>query len=200
MSDSTVDIIDELAGISRATPLDELRRRRPVTRAQLQASSDALFSPVSDTESPVDERYLIAAFATRSTADDATAAYYADQAVRVDPARASLVIAQAAEYATRGPFGRYHEAGLATESTDGARYVAEPAVVDALGARLAAALEHTHLLVYRPREASGGALDRLVDAGWSVEGIVTLSQLVAFLAFQQRVAAGLRVLGTEVAA
>ena len=65
---------------------------------------------------------------------------------------------------------------------------------------LSAALEHAHLLVYRTREASGPALDQLVDAGWSIDGIVTLSQLVAFLAFQQRVAAGLRVLDAEAAA
>jgi uncharacterized protein YciW len=34
----------------------------------------------------------------------------------------------------------------------------------------------------------------LLDAGWSNAGIVTLSQLVAFLAFQIRAAAGLRTL------
>ena len=35
---------------------------------------------------------------------------------------------------------------------------------------------------------------RLEDAGWSATGIVTLSQLVAFLAFQLRVVAGLTAL------
>ena len=34
----------------------------------------------------------------------------------------------------------------------------------------------------------------LLDAGWSVADIVTLSQLVSFLAFQLRVVAGLQVL------
>ena len=34
----------------------------------------------------------------------------------------------------------------------------------------------------------------MVDAGWSADGIVTLSQLVSFLAFQQRVVTGLRAL------
>jgi CMD domain protein len=200
MSDTNVDVIDELAGISPATPLDELRRRRPVTREQLQASSDALFEPLDDAEFPLGERLLVAAFATRLTADDATASHYADRAVESEPARASVVIAEAAQQATEGPFGRYHEEGLAGESTEGVRYVAEAPVVEALGIHLTAALEHAHLLVYRPREASAEALDRLLDAGWSVDGIVTLSQLVAFLAFQQRVAAGLRVLDQEVAA
>jgi len=200
MSETTVDIIDELSGVTPETALDQLRRRRPVTREQLQASHDALFAPVDDTEFPRAERLLIAAFATRLTADDATAAFYADAAADLDPARASVVIAEAARHSAEGPFGRFHEAGLVQESTDGPRYAAGQPVVEAVGARLAAGLDHTHLLVYRPREASGADLDALVASGWTVDSIVTLSQLVAFLAFQQRVAAGLRVLSAEVAA
>jgi CMD domain protein len=200
MTDTTVDIVDELAGITPGTPLDELRRKRPVTRAQLQASHDALFEPVDDAEFTLAERLLVAAFATRSTAADETADYYAGRAAGVDADRAAVVLAAAAEHAVAGPFGRYHEEGLADESTDGERYTADARIVDAVGARLAAALEHVHLLVFRPREADGPSLDRLTDAGWSVDGIVTLAQLVAFLAFQQRVAAGLRVIETEVAA
>ncbi len=69
-----------------------------------------------------------------------------------------------------------------------------------LGDRLGAALEHAHLLVFRPRESSPAALVALADAGWSTDGIVTLSQLVSFLAFQLRVAAGLRLLTNEEAA
>jgi uncharacterized protein YciW len=37
-------------------------------------------------------------------------------------------------------------------------------------------------------------LEALVAAGWSTTGIVTLSQLVAVLAYQLRVAAGLELL------
>lgn len=54
--------------------------------------------------------------------------------------------------------------------------------------------------MFRPRESSPEALEALADAGWSADGIVTLSQLVAFLAFQLRVAAGLRLLVQEDAA
>ena len=66
MTATTVDIVDELAGITPGTPLDELRSSRPVTRAQLQASHDALFEPVDDAEFALAERLLVAAFATRS--------------------------------------------------------------------------------------------------------------------------------------
>ena len=197
MTDTTVDIVDELAGITPGTPLDELRRRRPVTRAQLQASHDALFEPLDDAEFALAERLLVAAFATRATAPDATADYYADRAAEVDPDRASLVLAEAAEHAITGPFGSYHEAGLVAESTDGERYSADARATTALGAHLAAALEHAHLLVFRPREASAASLQVLLDAGWSTTGIVTLSQLVAFLSFQIRVVAGLKVLAAK---
>jgi CMD domain protein len=63
-----------------------------------------------------------------------------------------------------------------------------------LGERLSVALAHAHLLVFHPRDASPAALQSLLDAGWSSTEIVTLSQLVAFLAFQIRVVTGLRAL------
>ena len=60
-----------------------------------------------------------------------------------------------------------------------------------LGARLSAVLEHAHLMVFHPRDASPAALRSLLDAGWTTTDIVTLSQLVAFLSFQIRVVTGL---------
>jgi len=54
-----------------------------------------------------------------------------------------------------------------------------------------------HLLVFHPRDASREALQALIDAGWSTADIVTLSQIVAFLTFQIRVAAGLRALAAS---
>lgn len=194
MTTPTIDTVDRLAGLRPDGDVAHLRRRRPVTREQLQASSDALFAPLDDREFPLVDRLLVASFATRTTADDVTAAHYAALASEADAARAAIVAAEASVAATAGPFGAYTEDGLAGESTDGRRYEPGIAARDALGERLSAALAHAHLLVARPREAGAAALDRLLDAGWSVGGIVTLSQLVSFLAFQQRVAAGLRVL------
>jgi CMD domain protein len=63
-----------------------------------------------------------------------------------------------------------------------------------LGPRITAALEHAHLLVFHPRDASAHAIESLLSVGWSTTDIVTLSQLVAFLSFQIRTVAGLRVL------
>lgn len=50
------------------------------------------------------------------------------------------------------------------------------------------------MLVFHPRDASPAHLQALLDAGWSNAGIVTISQLVAFLSFQIRTIAGLRIL------
>ena len=189
----THDIVDQIAGVTPA--LDALRRRRPVTREQLQASFDALFRPVSDEHVSQAERELVAAFATRlAGSSDATGTYYADRALAADPRRAAVVLAEASDAAVEGPFGAYTERGLQDESTEGERYAPSDAAAEALGVRLAAALQHTHLLVFRPREASSDDIGRLLDAGWSADGIITLSQLVSFLAFQQRVITGLRTL------
>ncbi len=190
MTTVPADVIDHLA------PGGAGDLRRPVARGQAQASFDALFRPVDDSEFPVAERWLVAAFVTRLTNADDAAAFYAGHAgAASDLARD--VIAEAAAVATSGPYGVYAEPGLAAESTEGQRYVSDSA---RFGERLAAALEYGHLLTYRPREAGSEQHERLIAEGWSVDGIVTLSQLIAFLAFQQRVAAGLRVLAAEVVA
>ncbi|MCR2825501.1 CMD domain protein [Microbacterium sp. zg.Y909] len=194
------DVIDELAAVAPGSALDALRRQRPVTRQQAQESFAALFVPRDDTEVSLADRLLIAAFATRLTGDDATAAFYRAHATETDPDRAAVVADAAAGAAAPGPFGRYREPGLQPESTDGLRWQAPADVRAAVGDRLATALEHTHLLVVRPREADAAALAALTDAGWSVDAVVTLSQLVAFLAFQQRVVTGLRTIAEEAAA
>lgn len=197
MTTAIRDVIDEISGATPAVAA----RRRPVTREQSQASFDALFSPVDDTHLAQDHRWLLAAFATRLTAADATADFYAAHAREAAPDLAGRVLAEAEAQSAAGPYGVYAEAGLQGEDIVGPRYAPSADVRAALGEKLAAGLAHAHLLTYRLRETDGGSHDALLDAGWDVDGIVTLSQLIAFLAFQQRVAAGLRVLSaTEVAA
>lgn len=201
------DIVDTLLATANATPpgaettpgaraLGKIRSRRPVTREQTQASYDALFTPVEEGDFSVAERWLVAAFVTRLVADDAVSAHYAARAVDVDAVRAETVLVEASGAATAGPYGTYAEAGLQSESVEGPRYRAGTAR-PVLGGRLAAALEHAHLLVLHPRDSDESALDALLDAGWSIDGIVALSQLVSFLSYQQRVVHGLRVLTEE---
>ena len=180
----TPDVIAALAGLSADSPLSAIRDRKPVTRDQAQASYRALFEPVDPTEMTLDERYAVAAFVAGLHAEDTAYAFYAARTT-VD-LHAEIRSARAA-----GPYGAYPKGPLSAEDTTGPVYApADPA----LGTRLSAALAHVHMLVYHPRDADAASLRTLLDAGWSTTGIVTLSQLVAFLAFQLRAAAGLRTL------
>jgi CMD domain protein len=116
---------------------------------------------------------------------------------RLDAAGATAALREAldaalAEAGAQGPYGRYPAGPLSREDVAGPAYRAGAETRRVLGRRLAAAFEHVHLLVFHPRDSSPGALQALLDAGWSTTGIVTLSQIVAFLSFQIRVVAGLR--------
>lgn len=61
-------------------------------------------------------------------------------------------------------------------------------------ARQAALAAHADMLTRAPREATRGAIDALRQAGVSEPDIVRLSELAAFVNYQIRVVAGLRLL------
>lgn len=200
------DLIDRLAGVTPGSSADALRRHRPATRDNAQASYDALFTEIDESHATLAERAAVAQFAAILHDDEVATAHYGaltrSAGGDTGDALADAVADLAASVRTTGPYGDYPAAALAAENRDGLRLsvaAGDPARA-ALGDRLTAALEHAHLLVFRPREASPEALAALAAAGWSSDGIVTLSQLVSFLAFQLRVAAGLRLLTTEDAA
>ena len=90
--------------------------------------------------------------------------------------------------------GAYPTGPLSREDTPGPSHRVAVETRRALGPRLAAAFDHLHLLVFHPRDAAAPALQALLDAGWSTTDIVTLSQIAAFLSYQIRVVAGLRIL------
>lgn len=173
------DVIDLLAGAV-------LPVRRPEARAQAQASFDALFHPVDAAAMPVAERAAVALFVARLHADAPAEAFYA--AMLAPELRAAVPAATGT-----GPYGHYPPGPLTPEDQPGP----EPRIdTPALGPRLAAALTHAHMLVLHPRDAAPRHMAALAAAGWSADGIVTLSQLVAFLSFQIRTAAGLRALAS----
>lgn len=187
------DIIDALTGIAHGSALDAARRRRPEARRHAQGSFAALFTPASAAEFSLAERAAVALFVARLHASAVAEELYAallretGGGVGLEP----LIIAEAARAAGRGPYGNF-TGDNSPESVDGPRYtVTSVEAAYALGDRLAAALEHSHMLVLHPRDAERGHLQALLDAGWSSNGVVTLSQLVAFLTFQLRVVEGL---------
>ncbi len=189
----TADIISLLAGIDSGSELARVRAKRPQATENAQRSFTALLEPAEPGTFPLAERYAVAAFVARLHGYEQASAFYADLLGDEAPEHVSTIEAEASAALTAGPYGRYREVGLQDENAVGAAWA--PANPSALGERLAAALAHAHLLVVRPRESEAGELRKLVAAGWSADDIVSLSQLVAFLAFQLRLAWGLGVLG-----
>jgi uncharacterized protein YciW len=62
-------------------------------------------------------------------------------------------------------------------------------------ARMGAILRHVELVTLTPREATKADITRLTVAGVDPADIVRLSQLIAFVSYQVRVIAGLRLIG-----
>jgi CMD domain protein len=192
------DVIDRLVGIAPGSHLDLIRAQREQARTHAQQSYLSLFAPTPPLfgNFEIADRFAVAAFVTGLHGQADVARFYAD-ALAGQGARAEVAEAIAIETkqgAAQGPYGRYPAGPLSAEDVAGPSYTVSAAQHPVLGERLSVALAHAHLLVFHPRDASPAALQSLLDAGWSSTEIVTLSQLVAFLAFQIRVVTGLRAL------
>lgn len=195
MSNKSKDVIDQLVGVIPGSALDAVRANRQTARDNAQLSYEALFAPTDAGAVSLSERFAIASFVAGLHRDAATARFYADQlATLAEPALVTAIADEVRRGETQGPYGDYPEGPLSAENKAGLHYKVADGNRGVIGAKLAAALEHAHLLVFRLRDASPDALQALLDAGWSTTGIVTVSQLVAFLAFQIRVVVGLRAL------
>lgn len=196
---ATTDIIDTLAGIEPGSALDAIRARRLQARDNAQKSYLALFEPVDASDVSLAERAAIALFVIGLHCEPAMAEFYrAKLAATADGARLIEAIeVEIARGETSGPYGAFPAGPLSAENKAGLIYRVSAERKAELGTRLVAAFEHAHLLVFRPRDAAAADMTALLAAGWSDTGIVTFSQLVAFLSFQVRVVAGLRVLGAS---
>jgi CMD domain protein len=193
---STKDIIDTLAGIEPGSSLDGIRAKRVQARDNAQKSYLSLFEPIDASDFSLAERAAVALFVTGLHGESPVAVFYRAK-LAASANGAALVEAIGAEITrgkTSGPYGAYPAGPLSVEDTTGLIYRVSAERKSVLGARLVAALEHAHLLVLRPRDAASADMKALLGAGWSNTGIVTLSQLVAFLSFQVRVVSGLRTL------
>ncbi|MEY9123212.1 CMD domain protein [Bradyrhizobium yuanmingense] len=190
------DIIDTLAGIEPGSTLDAIRARRLQARENAQKSYLALFEPVEAGDFSLAERAAVAAFVTGLHGESPVATFYRDKlAATADGAPLlDAINAEIERGKTSGPYGAYPAGPLSIENKAGLIYRVSAERKPVLGARLVAALEHAHLLVFHPRDAASADMKALLAAGWSSTGIVTLSQLVAFLSFQVRVVSGLRTL------
>jgi CMD domain protein len=190
-----MDVIDSLVGVAPGSRMDALRDGRRVARSHAQLSHDALLAPASPGDVSIAERLALAAYVAGLHGAPATAVHYA-AALRVhgDGALTGAVAAAIAQTSAEGPRGAYPPGPLSAEDTPAPAFSLSPEVAAALGPKLLAGFAHAHYLVFHPRDAAAERFAPLHAAGWSDDGIVTLSQLVSFLAFQIRVVAGLAVL------
>lgn len=173
------DIINELSRID--ADFIALRERRADAVANAQTSFEALLEPENPGDFSYAERYTVAAFVSGISQSGEAAKFYLDLlADESDDALVAAVREAIAAGTTAGPFHQGQFTIFAPESD--------------LGARLAAALDFAHLLTFHPKDADTSAVGHLDAAGWSSDAIVSLAQLISFLAFQQRVVHGLRVL------
>ena len=75
------------------------------------------------------------------------------------------------------------------------RQIAEPASHGDGDPRLTALMRHVDLVTQAPKDASRHDITALVEAGVAEADIVRLAELIAFINYQIRVVAGLRLLG-----
>ena len=193
------DLIDTLAGIAPGSALDKARDNRPEARKHAQASYDALFAAKNFGSFSALERFAVAAFVAGLHGRPEMEAFYGSGLAAAGASTALQAAIGAAVTAAKveGPYGHYPKGPLSAEDKAGPVHRIAAPTRDALGRRLAAAFEHAHMLVFHPRDSAPTYLQALLDAGWSTTGIVVISQLVAFLSYQIRVVAGLRVLNAR---
>jgi len=194
---ATADIIDVLAKIEGDVRMKALRDQRAEARLNAQKSYEALFEPSDSVGVSLQHRHAIAAFVAGLHRDAPALAHYRRGLGDGGLSLAAALDEEIARGAASGPYGSYPDGPLSAENKAVPVYWVSESSRDALGARLSAALEHAHFLVFHPRDACPQALEALRSAGWSTTDVVTLSQIVAFLTFQVRVAAGLRALAAS---
>lgn len=166
---SQIDVIDAILGEERTEHVRELREVKPELARQMQDYYDALFRPSSDSDAafPLPARFLVAIRTSSHTDSSRVTSWYASQATEVGVSSAEVQLAM--------------NAGSAWPEDH----------------PLGPAMRHVDLIVDRPLESSRGDIDALLEFGLSPQGIVVLSQVVAYVSCQVRLIAALRALGAS---
>lgn len=161
------DLLNSLAGIESGSRVGELRNQRSEIADAIQGSYNALLVADDSTSVSRVERGLIAL----------RVAVLEESAPLIEHYRGYLA-----------------EAGAPAESVSA---VESNTLGGGLSPRLKAILKHADLLTKEPIAATPAHLAELQAQGLSAADIVTISQLIAFLSFQVRAIAGLKLLAEE---
>ena len=162
---ATPGVIDRLAGITDGSPVAELRRQRPELVRFAQGSYDALLEPVDPAGISLVERHAVAYRAALLTRFPDVAEWHRSRLAELG---ASPELIQAIAELTNGHGD--------------------------VGPRLAAILAHTDRVTVSPGTAQPEHIAQLKAAGLTPKEIVTLGQLLGFVAYQIRAVAIARAL------
>lgn len=188
-------LVERLSGLAPDSPLARAYRAKTAARAYAEESYRRLLLPAGPGPVPLVERRAIAAFVAVLNGEAQTRAHFLTLLEATAPSPSSLapLIEREAEGSAHpGPYGRLPHGPLSAEDLDGPVYRVAADLRAMIGARLAAGLEHAHLVTLHPHDATPAARDRLAEAGWRPDGIALLTDIIDLVNFQSRVVAGLR--------
>jgi CMD domain protein len=164
---TTVDLMNQLAGLQPGSALAGVRALRPDVVRHTQGSYEKLFAAAEASDLTAIERGQVALRVAALNASPALIAHYRQQLAAL---------------------GVVPEQMAALEQRD------ENVSLDP---RTTAIMRHVDLVTHAPGTATQADLLALQAGGLSVTAIVTLAQLIAFLSFQVRTLAVLTVLTEE---
>ncbi len=159
------DIIDRLAGVAADSPTAALRRQKPELVAFAQGSDSALLEPADPGDLSLLERHAIAYRVGVITGFESVAARHRDRLASLG-ANDDFIAAVAAFPQSAG-----------------------------LDERLAALLAHTDRVTKAPGTADSAHIEALHAVGLPPAAVVTVGQLIGFLAYQIRAIAVARAFG-----
>lgn len=163
---SASKLIETLAGTGSGLS-DVLAERAEVLRLS-QAAHDAILLPRAPGGISHGERAALAARIARANADETLAEHYRVLLGQAGAGPALVAVANGAD----------------------------PAEAAGADARLRAIVSHVDLVTLSPKDATRADIAALVAAGLAEPDIVRLAELIAFVNYQARVVAGLRLLGS----
>ena len=154
---ATVDMMNQIAGLSPTAATAAVRALRPDVVRHSQGSYATLLAPPTVTGLTRIERAQVALRVAVLTDSPTLVAHYRQQLTELGASSASIAALE------------------------------HPDTVGTLDQRTSAIMGHVDLLTHAPGQATPHDLQRLQAAGLSGPEIVTLAQLIAFLSFQVRV-------------
>ena len=164
LNQSPSDTIDRLVGLLPQSQTYAARREREKVVFATQGSEDGLFDPALPGLS-VEERLYVALYACLLTPSPDLAAEYESRLQKLGANLQTILLIQKSDIQS---------------------------IQSIQNARLEAILNFTHTLITKPISADKMALSALPKAGLSTPEVVTLAQLISFVSYQVRLAAGLR--------